>query len=245
VNTRHAVVLVCVLACARTVSPAPSPLSRILAGPAISAESLRVAATDSFGVALAQRLAPGANVRVVSDRAALDLIDGGGDVLVTDRPTVIRYASSRSDFATIPLPWDREYILVTAVPTRVPDVIDAVHAEARPAPPRCPVDSTRAQARRVVYIADDSLARSLAERLVGLGTALRAVPLTPPAFERALSEGTEPAYIVARAVDNHGCEVGPLRVAPLIETRSQLIVRRGAVGVVADTAGSMRLETTP
>jgi hypothetical protein len=231
-------VLVCVLACGRAASPAPSPslVSSIVPGPIIAAESLRVAATDSFGVALAQRLAPGAAVHVVSNRSALDLVDSGADIIVTDRTSVIRYASSRADFATIPLPWDRQYALVTAVPTAAPDVLDAVHADARVAQQRCPVDSARAQAPRVVYIADDSIARSLAERLVGLGVALRAAPL---------GRDTAPPLILARPIEGGGCEIGALHVTPLVETRSHLIVRRGSVGVVADSVGGVRLETTP
>jgi len=211
-------------------------VSVVLAGPTVPAESLRVAATDSFGVAIARRLAPGVNARVVTDREALDLVDGGGDVLVTDRPAVIRYASSRTDFATIPLPWDRQYALVTTAPTTAPDVLDAVHADARVAQQHCPVDSARAQAQRVAYVADDSIARSLAERLVGLGVALRATPL---------GRDTAPPFILARPIDGGTCEIGALHVTPLVETRSHLVVRRGSVGVVADTLGGVRLETTP
>lgn len=203
----------------------------------MAAESLRVAATDSFGVTLAHDLAPGATVRIVSNRGALDLIDSGTDIIVTDRTSVIRYASSRADFATIPLPWDRQYALVTAVPTAAPDVLDAVHADARVAQQHCPVDSARAQAQRVVYIADDSIARSLAERLVGLGVARRAVAFNGDTMAEA--------YIVARPIDNGRCEIGALHAVPLVDTRSRLIVRRGAVGVMADTAGGVRLETTP
>ena len=237
-HTRHAILVVCVLACGHAAShPTPaSPVSVVLAGPTVPAESLRVAATDSFGVAIARRLAPGVNARVVTDREALDLVDGGGDVLVTDRPAVIRYASSRTDFATIPLPWDRQYALVTTAPTTAPDVLDAVHADARVAQQHCPVDSARAQAQRVAYVADDSIARSLAERLVGLGVALRATPL---------GRDTAPPFILARPIDGGTCEIGALHVTPLVETRSHLVVRRGSVGVVADTLGGVRLETTP
>jgi hypothetical protein len=231
--------LVCVLACGRAVTPAPSPVSVILVGPGIAAESLRVAATDSFGVALARHLAPGAAVRVVSDRGALDLIDGGGDVIVTDRRTVIRYATSRPDFAVLALPWDRQYAFVSANALTIADVVDAVHADARPATARCPLDSLarRPTPTRVRYVAEDSIARSLAERLVGLGVARRAV-----AFN---SDTVADAYIVARPIDSGACEIGALHAVPLVDTRSQLIVRRGAVGVVADTTGSVRLETTP
>jgi hypothetical protein len=209
----------------------------------VPAESLRIAATDSFGVALAQRLAPGASVRVVSDRGALDLIDSGADLLVTDRTSVIHYASSRTDFATIALPWDRQYAFVSANALPIGDVVDAVHADARPAAARCPLDSVerRPTPVRVLYDADDSIARSLAERLVGLGAARRAVA----ANRDALDDTTVVAYIMARPVDSTRCDIGLEHAVPLVDTRSRLIVRRGSVGVGADSAGQVRLETTP
>jgi len=235
---------VCVLACGHAVTPAPSPVPVILAGPTVPAESLRVAATDSFGVALAQHLAPGAAVRVVSDRGALDFIDGGGDVLVTDRPAVTRYASSRADFATTPLPWDRQYALASAYTIPFVDVLDAVHADARLPRQRCMI-AYDVYPRRIVYVAGDSIARSVAERYVGTGQAKRAVPLSQEGFDRELATVSDGWYIVTRSADRDSCSLGALRVLPLIETRSQLIVRRGAVGVVADSAGNPRLETRP
>ena len=236
-DTRHAILLVCVTACGHAAKPAPVVV--VLAGPTIAAESLRVAVTDSYGVALAEHLAPGASVRVVSDRGALDLIDGGGDVLVTDRPSVIRYASSRAGFAAIPLPWDRQYAFISANALPIADVVGAVHAEARPATAKCPLDSfeRRPTPMRVRYVADDSIARSLAERLVGLGVARRAV-----AFN---NDTTVDAYIAARPIDGAPCDIGSLHAVPLVDTRSRLIVRRGAIGIIADTAGGVRLETTP
>jgi hypothetical protein len=241
--------LVCVLACGHAVTPAPSPVSVILAGPTIAADSLHVAATDSFGVGLARRLArdTSVHVAVVSDRGALDFIDGGGDVLVTDRPSVIRYASSRSDFATMALPWDRQYALLTRnlAPPRTPDVLDAVHADARVAQQHCPTDTVSVRTPSdVYYVAEDSIARSLAERLVGLGVARRAMP-----FSRALLTLAPLAElsIATRPIAGEPCDRDWQwwHAGPLIDTRSHLIVRRGAVGVVPDTAGGVTLETTP
>jgi hypothetical protein len=236
--------LVCVLACGHAVTPAPSPVSVILAGPTIAVDSLRIAATDSFGVVLAQHLAPGANVRVVSSRDALDFIDGGGDVVVTDRLSVIRYATSRSDFVTVPLPWDRQYVLVSTGTPPTPDVLNAVHAEARIPRAQC-ADVFDGPMRPITYMAGDSIARSIAERFVGTGLATSTIPLGHAAFDQALASDGHGWYIVTRPADNDTCVFGTLKAQPLIETRAQLIVRRGAVGVVADTTGSMRLETTP
>ena len=236
--------LVCVLACGHAVTPAASPVSAILAGPTIAADSLHIAATDSFGVVLAQHLAPGANVRVVSSRGALDFIDGGGDVVVTDRPSVIRYATSRSDFATLPLPWDRQYVLASPGTPPTPDVLNAVHAEARIPRAQC-AQVFDGPMRPITYMAGDSIARSIAERFVGTGLATSAIPLGHAAFDQALAGEGHGWYLVTRPAGNDTCVFGALNAQPLIETRSELIVRRGAVGVVADTTGSMRLETTP
>lgn len=227
----------CVLACGRAPQPAPAAVSVVLGGPTVPAASLRIAATDSFGVDLAGHLAPGAKVNLVSDRSALDFIDGGGDMLVTDRSSVIRYASSRTDYATIALPWDRQYAVVSVSQLPIENVVDAVHADARRAAERCPVTviERTPTPSRVFYPAKDSIARSLAERLVGLNLAERAVA----------ADSAGEAYILARPIDGASCDVGGLHAVPLVDTRSHLIVRRGAVGVVADTAGAIRLETAP
>jgi hypothetical protein len=63
----------------------------------------------------------------------------------------------------------------------------------------------------------------------------------PYTVERDLPE----AFIAAWPIDSVSCEVGSKHAVPLVDTRSRLIVRRGSVGVVADTAGGVRLETTP
>jgi hypothetical protein len=193
----------------------------------VAAESLRVATTDSLAFDL------GVMAHVVSTRGALDFIDGGGDVLVTDRRAVIAYAATRADYATIPLPWDREYVLVAPTAPEVPDMVDAVRVDARPASTQCPTDTGAAKALPIVYGADDSVARALAERLIGLGIASRG------------AQARLPAYIIAWSIDSVSCTRGDFRVVPLVDTRSQLIVRRGAVGVVADSAGHLRLQTRP
>jgi hypothetical protein len=215
----------------------------VLAGPTVAAESLRVAVTDSFEIALARDIAPGAAPRMVSDRGALDLVDSGGDIIVTDRPAVIRYAAARSDFAVIPLPWDRQYAIASAYAIADINVLDAVHADARLAGKSC--GGVLDNPRRVVYVASDSIARSIAERYVGIGAATRAVPLSQDAFDHEVATVSDGWYIITRPALSDCGLWGSLGVLPLIETRSTLIVRRGAVGVVADTSGRPRLETRP
>ncbi len=70
---------------------------------------------------------------------ARDLLDAGVDLLVTDDPTALAYAATRADFTSVPLPWDRSYVLLAPVPVRIPaptleDLArHAVRVEARPA----------------------------------------------------------------------------------------------------------------
>lgn len=234
---RHAVLVLGVLGCGGRVAAPPPPVTRtsiILPGPTVAPESLRVAATDSAGV---ENLAPRLNARIVSSRGALDFLDGGGDVLVTDRRAIIAYANSRADYVTVPLPWDRQYVLVAPYAPALHDLVEAVRVDARPATP-CPRDTLGDYdpLPRIAYAAQDSTARALADRLVGMSVASRAVR----------ASATDSAYpIIARPIDRTGCDIDGKLVVPLIETRSALIVRRGAVGVVADSAGHVSLTTAP
>ena len=49
-----------------------------------------------------------------------DLLDAGVDLLVTDDPGAVAYAATRADFSSVPLPWDRTYVLLAPVPVRAP-----------------------------------------------------------------------------------------------------------------------------
>jgi hypothetical protein len=247
VDLRHATVFMAVVACGGRSTPPPAPVSHlsvVLAGPTVAPDSLRVAASDSFGVRLLRDIAPGATVRVVSDRAALDFIDAGGDVLVTDRPGVMHYASSRPDVTAIPLPWDRQYVLVSSNTPPTPDVRDAVHAETRAPHAQC-AGLFDGPTRPITYVAGDSIARSIAERFVGTGLAPGAIPLGHAALLQALTTDPSGWYLLTRPAGDDTCAFGALKAQPLVETRSQLIVRRGAVGIVADSSGWPRLETKP
>src|SRR5439155_581463 len=70
-----------------------------------------------------------------------DLLDAGVDLLVTDDPGAVAYAATRADFSSVPLPWDRTYVLLAPVPVRAPAPIledlarHVVRVEARPASP--------------------------------------------------------------------------------------------------------------
>jgi hypothetical protein len=150
-----------------------------------------------------------------------DALDRGIDLLVTRDPAVVEYVATRPEFAALPLPWDRTYVLVQpagAEPVTIAgDSVrrslarDAVRAEARPAESPfwwdslavCPVvagpQGQRPSASRIVYPGGDQVARGLAERIVALsgsGTQLRAAALGQPEFATALREGTERAYVL-------------------------------------------------
>ena len=249
-HTRHAILLVCVLACGHTAghslpAPALAAAPPVLAGPTVAAESLRVATTDTLSVNLTSQLANGLKVTIVSDRGALDFIDGGGDVLVTDRLSVIRYASSRADFATFAMPWDREYVFAAGYLIDVGDLVDAVHVDARPSPRHCPPDGrprSGEPGRPIGYPANDSIAHSLAERVVGLGLATRAKAMNLRFVLDSINQVG--SFIVRHGITDPICEnESPFAITPLVDTRSHLIVRRGAVGVVTDTTGNLRLAT--
>ncbi|HEY9225356.1 MAG TPA: ABC transporter substrate-binding protein [Gemmatimonadaceae bacterium] len=158
---------------------------------------------------------------------ARDAIDGGADVLVTADPTALAYAGTRPDLTSVPLPWQRTYVL--AVSSRAPNAVadalsstgdaaslraslarDAVRAEARGAEQpewwttiqgcelRQPTASAAQQrGRRIVYRGDDPVARGLAERLVAISRGVTVSSLAPPEFATALRNGNELAYVVA------------------------------------------------
>ncbi len=136
----------------------------------------------------------------VRARDARDAIDAGVDVLLTGDPDAVSYAATRADLTSLPLSWNRTYVLVLAArpaadrasaSTPMLDTLraelaaGAVRVEARPAPPALPGEAglcstpspagaTVAPARSrptIVYPPDDDVARSIAARLVALGAA--------------------------------------------------------------------------
>jgi len=135
---------------------------------------------------------PTVTVRQGSGGDARDLLDHGIDILVTGDPEVLSYAAGRSELRTVALPWDRAYVLLSAIPPTIADTVraslarDVVRTEARPARgnywwlagPACPVGDTATvtpaitgtrTATVVYYPLGDAPARDLVERLVALG----------------------------------------------------------------------------
>jgi len=142
---------------------------------------------------------------------ARDLLEAGADVMMTGDPDVIEYALSRPHLETVPLPWSREYVLLSTtrvlgirmgdrLPGLDPGFTVALARDAVPGVSRgheasgwwkkagsCEGDEdARGGAasagpvsrmpepggrRRIIYDEDDPVARSIAERIVGLGAA--------------------------------------------------------------------------
>lgn len=237
-------------------------------------------------VPVAPRVAPRVVVRTVRDLDARDALDAGVDVLLTADVSAATYAAARGDFATVPLPWDRTYLLATPNPAlfaplatsddsaaalRASLARDAVRAEARAASPggwwrditgcefNMQNDAAAAASRssRIVYRADDHIARELAERFVALGRGTAATAMAAGEFARALRAGAEAAYVIGIS----SASLAPCRdraaliasapwlsndaratdLVPLVDTRTRAIVKRDRISVAVDWDGTLRL----
>jgi len=195
-----------------------------------------------------------------------DLLDAGVDLLVTDDAGALAYAATRADFASVPLPWDRTYVLLAAAPlgeTAIPldDLArHAVRVEARPASPfwwqssSCAVGSPPASAslppgNAIVFAQGDPIARDLADRLVALspdGPARRAVGLQPDAVAARLVAHSGDWLIVAlprtaldpcaawRDLAARAPWLRPSGIAPLVDVRRRMLLRRGGARLSID-----------
>ncbi len=186
---------------------------------------------------------------------ARDLLDAGVDLLVTDDPTALAYAATRADFTSVPLPWDRSYVLLAPVPVRIPaptleDLArHAVRVEARPAvapfwwqdstcgagPPAGTTSIVPSQGT-IVFVQGDVVARDLADRLVALSLderPRRAVGVLPDAFARRLAGRGDDWFVLP--IPRTALDACPaLTVTPLLDVRRRLLVRRGAARLSID-----------
>lgn len=156
-----------------------------------------------------------------------DALDRGADVVVGRDPVLLDYARRRPDFAMVPLPWSRDYVLIVPPGSSLPGVFaadtaafraglarDAVRTEARPivppfwweTAPGCrrspgppPPPSPPTSSTVVTYDQGDAAARELAERLVALADSQRLSARGYPAadFAAALRAGRDRAYVAA------------------------------------------------
>ena len=162
---------------------------------------------------------PRLTIHSATEANARDLVDAGVDLLLTDSPTLAAYAGTRGDVTSLPLGWDRTWVVATPRGSLAVDssqafrmglARDAVRADARAADgPYWWSDTTGCAAQtvrsapasvstpNVVYPREDAVARALAERLVAiLGGRATAVGLAPNAFASSLTSGSEQAYVL-------------------------------------------------
>ncbi len=76
------------------------------------------AASDTALDLLPRRASTGPNVHfsAIDDRQGRDAIDAGADIVFTSDARTIAYAAAQSDLTSIPLMWDRVYVLIEPTP---------------------------------------------------------------------------------------------------------------------------------
>jgi hypothetical protein len=206
--------------------------------------------------------------QIASGRDARDLLDEGVDLLLTRDPTAREYAATLTQYVSAAMAWQRTHVLLTpgrsttardlSAEDREALARDAVRGEARGAmgpfwwqslqgcdalgavPPAQPAVTTG----RVVYDGNDSVARDLAERLVGLvrvpspvATAILNALLPDPAtrtYQRATGL-TGDALALARRRGNDAAYVLALDGRPLDPCLELQLVREGVGWTNAQT----------
>ncbi|MGB7220806.1 MAG: ABC transporter substrate-binding protein [Vicinamibacterales bacterium] len=174
-------------------------------------------------VILASDNLPSVRFLVAPGRDGRDFLDEGVDLLLTGDPAALDYAATLPQFLSVPLAWQRTYVLLSpwrgrslpplSAPARQTLADEAVRGEARGAEspfwwqglPNCELAALQPQNQpapqapmpgRIVYERSDDAARDLAERFVGLGTYQRAIGLTGDALALSQARGTEAGYVV-------------------------------------------------
>ena len=187
------------------------------------------------------------------------------DLAVTRDPDAIAYAQGLPEFRVVPLPWDRRYWLVSSPPFAAATAIDSaarqglaadvVSGTARPADtgPRIQacltrMDRPREPRRRVAYVEGDRTGRELAERMVALaGPQFTLATMSAPEIRTSLVSDPEAAYVLPFPVlPFTWCPMSLalpdwFTLAPLIDTRPHLILRKGAGRVAIDADGAARI----
>ena len=156
-----------------------------------------------------------------------DALDHWADLLETSDPVLLEYAARRAEFATLPLPWSRTYVLVLPAGHPAPRLMsgsdsagfraalsrDVVRVESRGAEPpfwwetpaSCdssvrPADASAAPSGgSIVYPSDDRVARDLAERVVALAgdRTLLARGVAQSELSDRARAGSDRAYVLA------------------------------------------------
>ena len=187
------------------------------------------------------------------------------DLAVTRDPDAIAYAQGLAEFRVVPLPWDRRYWLISSPPFPAATAIDSaarqglatdvVSGTARAADtgPRIQacltrMDRPREPRRRVAYVEGDQTGRELAERMVALaGPRFTLATMSAPEIRSSLVSDPEAAYVLPFPVlPFTWCPMSLalpdwFTLAPLIDTRPHLILRKGAGRVTIDADGTARI----
>jgi hypothetical protein len=174
-----------------------------------------------------------------------------------DRAT-IEYSANLGDLVSLPLPWDRAYVMaapqgseVVAVTAGESDWTRAVRGTARKPEGEgwweaghCRGEESAAPGPGLRYVAGDATARELAERVAALA-ARHGITVAPaPADLMSAAGGSSiVALPLARPASCAGVPAIPAswRVIPLVETRAHVIMRRGTAVLVTDPDGGLRI----
>ena len=264
------------LAVAKAVAGSPWPLGTRASR--IAPDGNEPRGRDSAVITLSRDGLPPVQFRIAGVDPR-DLLDQGAHLLLTRNPSALAYAATLPQFQSVPLSWQRTLVLITPAASAAPSLsdserqalaADAVRGAARGAPgpfwwqsvPNCllpPAAAPRTQsppAPRIVYDANDTAARDLAQRLVGLSTTRtyqRSAGLSGDTLARAVRSGRDAAYVIAldsrpldACADLHALtdrapwlDIG--RIVPLADTRLTAIVLRGRSGMIAEWDGGLLL----
>jgi hypothetical protein len=258
-------------------------------GVAVGSGAFQLAAAAEGRVRLAAENGATTSLTIVTGDLR-DALDAGVDVIVTRDSRTLSYAAGLNEYTAIPLSWADQYVLVSPDvandPLTIPqDVLQLEHIVRVSA--RSPVTGERtpwwrhvghcrlagldprgatATRSRLVYHADDAVARSVAERLVAVTATERhlvAVGLGDDQFRSAIRVGSDWGYIVrlptlplapclvADQVLEYapwlGLSDGTAALTALIETRSHAVVRSYRVvgRVELDWQGELVILPTP
>jgi hypothetical protein len=185
-------------------------------------------------------LPAGTDLRDALDRGVATIGLARVDVVATRDPEALAYAARQGDYRSLPLPWDRTYVLVaaagadaaatSAVPTAAErDALarDAVRSDARGAEPpfwwlqdstcvAVPRQPSGRVRREVGYAAGDGIARELAERVVALAD----LPARPAWIPNALvGDARAPLRVVPLPADSLDDAIASGRVAAAVVSR--------------------------
>jgi hypothetical protein len=235
-----------------------------------------------------QVLRSGVDIRDAFDFPRARLLSPA-DVVITPDVAAFTYARNRSEFTALSGGWDATYVLLTPPPTAgepgaspSPETLrqlaqDVAPGDARAAEPPfwwdsmpCmlpAVDPPRPSGRRIAFATEDKIARSLAERLVALGTggahwvdslvpgsphaSLQTYPVRRTELDSLLLGGRQFGFVKRFPREPPVvCDLSirwpqGSRITPLLDSGIYAILRRGVPSFVLDGDGLIRFSSRP